>query len=55
MASHRMRVCVGYREDGSPITTQIRATTETELADKVVHVMLQSERLYEFLRSVSWI
>lgn len=51
MASHRMRICVGYRKDGSPITTQIRATAEIELKDKAVRVMLQSERRHAFLQA----
>ena len=52
MASHRMRICVGYNDDGSPITTQIRGVSELELADKVVRAILHSERKEEFLRGM---
>ena len=52
MASHRMRICVGYNDDGGPITTQIRGVSELELADKVVRAILRSERREEFLRGI---
>ena len=52
MASHRMRICVGYDEEGNPITTQIRGVSELELADKVVRAILHSERKEEFLRGM---
>ena len=42
MASHRLRICVGYDDDGKPITTQIRGVSELELADKVVRAILRS-------------
>ena len=53
MTSHRMRICVGYKEDGNPITTQIRSVSELELADKIVRVILRSERKEEFLRGMA--
>ena len=52
MASHRIRICVGYNDDGKPITTQIRGVSELELADKVVRAILRSERREEFLRGI---
>lgn len=52
MASHRLRICVGYNDDGNPITTQIRGISELELADKVVRAILRSERREEFLRGI---
>ena len=52
MASHRLRICVGYNDDGNPITTQIRGVSELELADKVVRAILRSERREEFLRGI---
>ena len=52
MASHRLRICVGYNDDGNPITTQIRGVSELELADKVVRAVLRSERREEFLRGI---
>lgn len=52
MASHRMRICVGYDDEGNPITTQIRGVSELELADKVVRAILHSERKEEFLRGM---
>ena len=52
MASHRLRICVGYNDDGNPITTQIRGVSELELADKVVRAVLRSDRREEFLRGI---
>lgn len=52
MASHRMRICVGYDDEGNPITAQIRGVSELELADKVVRAILRSERREEFLRGM---
>ena len=52
MATHRLRACIGYNDDGSPITTQVRAVSELELADKVVRAILRSERKEEFLRGL---
>lgn len=49
MPDHRMRVCVGYNDDGSPVTQRVRADSEIELADKIVRIMLQSPRRAEFL------
>jgi len=52
MANHRMRICIGYNEDGTPITTQLRGVSEIELADKVVRAMLRSARRDEFLKGL---
>ena len=49
MAYKRMRLCIGYNDDGSAIIKQIGANSETELSDKIVTTMLQSERRYEFI------
>ena len=50
MAKHRLRVCVGHNNDGSPIVKRISGETEMELADNVVKVMLSSERRMEFVQ-----
>jgi len=50
MAKHRIRVCVGYKEDGSPIIRQLCANSELEMADKAVKAILQSERRSEFVK-----
>lgn len=49
MAKHRMRMCIGYNDDGSPIVRQISANGEIQLADRIVAEMLKSERATEFL------
>ena len=49
MAYKRMRLCIGYNDDGSAIIKQVSANSETELSDKIVATMLQSERRYEFI------
>lgn len=49
MAKHRMRVCIGYKEDGSMLIRQVSANSETELADRIVSTVLQSERRKEFV------
>ena len=49
MAQHRMRVCIGHNADGSPVIKQVGAKSETELADKIVATVLQSERRSEFI------
>lgn len=48
---HRQRVCIGYNDDGSPITKQISGHSEIDLADKIVKAMLKSERRSEFIQS----
>lgn len=49
MSKHRMRVCVGYNDNGSPIIKQICASSETELAEMAVKALLKSERRSEFV------
>ena len=49
MAKHRLRVCVGYNSDGSPIVKRISGDTELELADNVAKIILHSERRMDFL------
>lgn len=44
-----MRVCVGYKEDGTQIMRQVSANSEQELADKIIRTVLQSERRTEFV------
>ena len=46
---HRLRVQIGTTEEGMPITKQISAKSELELADKAVEAMVQSGRIYDFL------
>ena len=50
MAEYRLRVCIGYNDDGSPIMKRISASNETELADKAAHALLSSERRSEFVQ-----
>ena len=47
---HRQRICIGYNDDGSPITKQVSGHSEIDLADKIVRAMLNSERRSEFIR-----
>ena len=49
MAKHRMRVCIDYNDDGTPITKQISGDSELALADRIVMVILNSPRKLEFL------
>lgn len=49
MANRRMRVCIGYNDDGTQAIKQISASSETELADKAARAILNSERRSEFL------
>ena len=46
---HRLRVQIGTTEDGLPITKQVSAKSELELADKAVEAIIQSGRIYDFL------
>ena len=46
----RIRVCVGYNKDHSPVVKQISADSELELADRVAITLMQSERRDEFIR-----
>lgn len=50
MAKRRMRVCIGYKDDGSPVVTQVSADTELELSDKIVQTILKSARRSEFVQ-----
>lgn len=49
---HRLRVCVGMNDDGTPIVKQISASSEMALADKAVMAILASERRYEFFEAL---
>jgi len=53
MAKHRMRTCIGYNTDGTPIIKQISGDSELELADKIVNTILASTRRQEFLGTKS--
>jgi integrase len=50
MAKRRMRVCIGYKDDGSPVVTQVSADTELELSDKIIQTVLKSARRSEFVQ-----
>ena len=50
MAKHRLRVCVGYKSDGSSIVKRISGDTELELADNVVRAVISSTRKPEFIQ-----
>ena len=52
MAKNRLRVCIGYNDDGSPVIKQLRGDNELELVDKAVKAILASERRGEFLDGV---
>lgn len=45
----RIRVCVGYNDDGSPVIKHVTAKSELELADRVAKALLESERRSEFV------
>ena len=47
----RLRVCVGYNDDGSPVIKHVTAKTELELADRVAKALLDSERRGEFVKA----
>jgi len=49
MAKHRLRVCIDYNDNGSPVIKQISGNTELELADRIVKAVLNSPRKFEFL------
>lgn len=53
MAIHRSRVCIGYNDDGSPVTQQVRGASELDLADKIVRTILKSSRRSEFVEAQS--
>ena len=46
----RLRVCVGYNDDMSPVIKSITANSELELADRIVRAVLSSERRKEFVK-----
>lgn len=48
----RMRVCVGYKSDGSPKIVQVSGETQLEMADNAVRAVLGSERRQEFVSDV---
>lgn len=50
MAKHRLRVCIGYNDDGTPITKQVSGNSEIDLADKVARALLACERRREFVQ-----
>ena len=49
MASHRLRVCVGFSDDNKPIIKQVRANSEIALADLAAKTILNSARRSEFV------
>ena len=49
MAKQRMRICIGYNDDGTQVIKQISAQNEIQLADKAVQEILKSERGREFI------
>lgn len=46
----RIRVCIGFHEDGTPIITQKSGRTEIEAVDNAIRAILHSERRYEFVQ-----
>ena len=49
MATHRLRVCIGFSDDGKQIIKQIQANSETALADLAAKTLLSSCRRSEFV------
>ena len=49
MSKHRLRVCIGYNDNGSPIIKQICAASEFELAEMATKAILKSDRRSEFV------
>lgn len=49
VAKHRLRVCVGYNDDGSQVIKQASGKTEIELADNIAKAILNSERRNVFV------
>ncbi len=49
MAKHRLRICLGYREDGTPVVKHISGDSEFNLADRVVTEYVKSGRIGEFI------
>ena len=45
---HRLRIRIGYTEDGQPVTRQLWAKSELELGEKVLQAFVQSGRIREF-------
>lgn len=52
MAKHRLRICLGYREDGTPVVKHISGDSEFNLADRVVTEYVKSGRISEFIGGV---
>ena len=53
MAVKRMRVCIGFEPDGTPIIRRMSADTETELADKVAKALIESGRILDLEKANS--
>lgn len=49
MAKHRIRICIGYNNDGTPIIKQISGNSEIELSDRIAINLLRSARKDYFL------
>ncbi len=52
MAKHRLRICLGYYDDGTPIVKHISGDSEFDLADRVVAEYVKAGRLCEFLNGM---
>lgn len=49
MAKHRLRICLGYLQDGTPVVKHISGDSEFDLADRVVSEYVKSGRIVEFI------
>ncbi len=49
MAKHRMRICLGYCVDGTPIVKHISGDNEFDLADRIVREYVKSGRIADFI------
>ena len=50
---HRLRIRIGYTEDGEPVIRQLSARSELELGEKVLRAFVQSGRIREFFPQLS--
>ena len=48
---HRIRVCVGYDDNGNAVTKRLSANDELSLADKVIEAVVRSGRIKDFLNT----
>ncbi len=52
MAKQRMRICLGYRADGTPVVKQVSGDNEFTLADRIVAEYVKAGRIGEFIEGM---